>query len=92
MLAYKRLRPYLFLNHLESPDKEHLGIPYYENPGCLSQCNELPEIFSMHEGFNFFALIMPFNSSLNDNTVSIIIHFILLSCYIKAIYHIFYFK
>lgn len=33
MLAYMCLRPYLFLNHLEGPDKEHLGIPYYECPG-----------------------------------------------------------
>lgn len=60
-LAYMRLRPYLFPNHLESPDKEHLGIPYYEYTGCLSQSNELPAIFSMHERFS---LILPFNSPL----------------------------
>lgn len=69
--------------------KSALGSPIMKTPSACH--NELPEIFSMHEGFYFFGLIIHFNC-LNDYIVSIIIHFILLSCYIKAIYHIFYFK
>lgn len=77
------LRPYLFPNHLESPDKEHLGIPYYEYPGCLSQGNELPAIFPMRERFY---LISPTLMITQCPQYSLVFSHVTLKLYLHMIY------